>query len=168
MNCGPRGLATGRCFLFRNDGNGKFEDVSQAAGIAKSRGYGMTAVAADFDNDGWPDIYVACDSTPSLCFFNNHDGSFREEGIVRGVALNEDGMEQAGMGIGVGDIGPTATSTSLRPISRTTQIFFTATTVKETSEMRLWAQDWPSRRGSSVGARESWIWITMGFRICFW
>jgi hypothetical protein len=106
VNCGPRGLATGRCFLFRNDGNGKFEDVSQAAGIAKLTGYGMTAVSADFDNDGWQDIYVACDSTPSLYFFNNHDGSFREEGIVRGVALNEDGMEQAGMGIGVGDIGP--------------------------------------------------------------
>jgi hypothetical protein len=68
----------------------------------------MTAVAADFDNDGWPDIYVACDSTPSFLFRNNHDGTFREEGLERGVALNEDGMEQAGMeqagmGVGVGD-----------------------------------------------------------------
>jgi hypothetical protein len=63
----------------------------------------MTVACADFDNDGWPDIYVACDSTPSFLFLNNHDGTFREEGLIRGVALNEDGMEQAGMGIGIGD-----------------------------------------------------------------
>ena len=63
----------------------------------------MTVTAADFDNDGWPDIYVACDSMPSLLFMNNRDGTFREEGLMRGVALNEDGMEQAGMGIGIGD-----------------------------------------------------------------
>jgi enediyne biosynthesis protein E4 len=63
----------------------------------------MTAVAADYDNDGWPDIYVACDSTPSWLFRNQHDGTFREQGLERGVALSEDGMEQAGMGIGTGD-----------------------------------------------------------------
>ena len=63
----------------------------------------MTAVAADFDDDGWPDIYVACDSTPSLLFRNNHDGTFREEALERGVALSEDGLEQAGMGVGIGD-----------------------------------------------------------------
>jgi hypothetical protein len=63
----------------------------------------MTAVAADFDNDGWLDIYVACDSTPSFLFRNNHDGTFTEEGLERGVALNEDGMEQAGMGLGIAD-----------------------------------------------------------------
>src|SRR2546430_14113543 len=63
----------------------------------------MAVVAADFDEDGWQDIYVASDSTPSLLFMNNHDGTFREEGVVRGVALSDDGMEQAGMGVGVGD-----------------------------------------------------------------
>jgi hypothetical protein len=63
----------------------------------------MTVVAADFDEDGWQDIYVACDSTPSLLFMNNRDGTFREEGVLRGAALSEDGMEQAGMGVGVGD-----------------------------------------------------------------
>jgi hypothetical protein len=63
----------------------------------------MTAVAADYDNDGWPDIYVACDSTPSWLFRNQHDGTFREEALERGVALSEDGLEQAGMGVAVGD-----------------------------------------------------------------
>jgi enediyne biosynthesis protein E4 len=101
--CGPRGLPQGCFSLYRNNGKGHFTDVGAPAGIAKARGYGMTAVAADFDNDGWPDIYVACDSTPSLLFRNNRDGTFREEGLERGVALNEDGMEQAGMGLGIGD-----------------------------------------------------------------
>jgi len=66
-------------------------------------GYGMTSVAADFDNDGWPDIYVACDSTPSVLLRNNHDGTFTEIGLESGVALSEDGMEQSGMGLGIGD-----------------------------------------------------------------
>jgi hypothetical protein len=104
VECGPRGLPRGVHSLYRNNGDGTFTDVSAAAGIASQRGsYGMTVVAADLDEDGWPDIYVACDSTPSLLFMNNHDGTFREEGVVRGVALSEDGQEQAGMGIGVGD-----------------------------------------------------------------
>jgi hypothetical protein len=103
VNCGPRGLPPGRFSLYRNNGKGAFTNVSEGAGVARARGYGMTAVAADFDNDGWPDIYVACDSMPSLLFRNNHDGTFTEDGLARGVALNEDGMEQAGMGLGIGD-----------------------------------------------------------------
>jgi hypothetical protein len=63
----------------------------------------MTVVSADFDEDGWPDIFIACDSTPSMLLMNNHDGTFREEGVLRGVALSDDGSEQAGMGVGVGD-----------------------------------------------------------------
>ena len=104
VKCGPRGLPTGFAQLFRNNGDGTFTDVSRASGVSASSGsYPMTAVAADFDNDGWPDIYVACDSTPSWLFRNQHDGTFREEGLERGVALSEDGLEQAGMGVGVGD-----------------------------------------------------------------
>ena len=104
VECGPRGLPTGRHSLYHNNGDGTFTDVSQKAGIASSTEcYGMTVVAADFDEDGWTDIFVACDSTPSLLFMNNHDGTFREEGVQRGVALSDDGMEQAGMGVGVGD-----------------------------------------------------------------
>lgn len=103
VHCGPRGLGQGRCYLFRNDGKGRFHDVSAKAGIARERGYCLTAVAADFDNDGWPDIYVACDSVPSLYLRNRRDGTFAEEGLLRAVALNEDGMEQAGMGLAVAD-----------------------------------------------------------------
>ena len=104
VNCGPRGLPFGRHSLYRNNGDGTFADVSDAAGVSAARtSYGLTAVAADFDNDGWPDIYVACDSSPSLLFMNNHDGTFREEGGVRGVAYSNDGQEQAGMGLAVGD-----------------------------------------------------------------
>lgn len=104
VNCGPRGLPPGVPALYRNNGDGTFTDVSEKSGIGKAKGsYPMTAVAADFDNDGWPDIYVACDSTPSFLFRNNHNGTFTDIGLESGVALNEDGMEQAGMGIGVGD-----------------------------------------------------------------
>jgi len=102
--CGPRGLPPGTHSLYRNNGDGTFTDVSRESGIAAAtKCYGMTVVAADLDEDGWPDIYVACDSTPSLLFMNNHDGTFREEGVLRGVALSEDGGEQAGMGVGIGD-----------------------------------------------------------------
>jgi len=104
VNCGPRGLQPGYHSLYRNNGDGTFADVSVRAGIDGLRGsYGMTVVAADFDEDGWPDIFVACDSTPSLLLMNQRNGTFREEGVIRGVALSDDGMEQAGMGVGVGD-----------------------------------------------------------------
>jgi enediyne biosynthesis protein E4 len=102
--CGPRGLPYGRHSLYRNNGDGTFTDVTASSGIGKvDGGYGLTTVAADFDNDGWPDIYVACDSTPALFFQNQHDGTFVEQGMERGAALSEDGMEQAGMGVAVGD-----------------------------------------------------------------
>jgi hypothetical protein len=104
VNCGPRGFPHGQHSLYRNNGDGTFADVSVASGIAACKSsYGLTAIASDFDDDGWPDIYLACDSTPSLLFLNNHDGTFREEGAIRGVAYSEDGQEQAGMGIAVAD-----------------------------------------------------------------
>jgi hypothetical protein len=102
--CGPRGLPAGRNHLFHNEGGGKFKDVSGASGIGKPTGcYGFTAVASDLDNDGYPDIYVACDSTPSLLYHNQRDGTFEEAGVPMGVALNEDGQEQAGMGVAIAD-----------------------------------------------------------------
>jgi enediyne biosynthesis protein E4 len=102
--CGPRGLAPGRNLLFHNQGGGRFVDVSAPSGIGKPTGcYGFTVVASDFDNDGYPDLYVACDSRPSLLYHNQKDGTFEEMGIFSGTALNEDGQEQAGMGVAVAD-----------------------------------------------------------------
>ena len=97
--CGPRGLPGTKSSLYHNQGDGTFRDVSEESGVAKTKPYYcFTALTADFDNDGWPDIYVACDSTPSLLFHNNHDGTFSEIGVSAGVAYNADGHEQAGMG----------------------------------------------------------------------
>jgi hypothetical protein len=106
--CGPLGLPYESSRLYRNNGDGTFTDVSDKSGVSfagQKRGteYGLTAVAADFDGDGWPDIYVACDTTPSMLFRNNHDGTFTECGLENGVAVNEDGREQEGMGLGIGD-----------------------------------------------------------------
>lgn len=102
--CGPRGLPPGRSFLFHNKGGGRFEDVSAKSGIGQPAGcYGFTVTASDFDNDGYPDLFVACDSRPSLLYHNRRDGTFEETGILSGTALNEDGQEQAGMGVAVAD-----------------------------------------------------------------
>lgn len=117
--CGPQGFAGGTNLLYRNRGDGTFVDVSEESGIATPRGpssmvfvgrnwratgsYGMGAVAADFDNDGWPDIYVACDSAPSLLYRNNHDRTFREVAVPAGCALDENGVALSGMGAAVAD-----------------------------------------------------------------
>lgn len=102
--CGPRGLPLARNLLYHNNGNGTFSDVSAKAGILKPGGrYALGVAAADFDNDGWPDIYVACDMTPSMLLHNQHDGTFVEQGVEAGVAFNFDGQLQAGMGVAVAD-----------------------------------------------------------------
>lgn len=102
--CGPRGLPHGAATLYRNRGDGSFEDVTQISGIGKAGGfYAFTAVAADFNLDGWTDLYVACDSTPNLFFRNNGNGTFSELATESGLAYNEHGFEQGGMGLAVGD-----------------------------------------------------------------
>jgi enediyne biosynthesis protein E4 len=102
--CGPRGMPGDTNVLFHNNGDGTFTDVSEKSGILKpGPRYSITAVSYDFDNDGWPDIYVAVDSQPSILFRNNHDGTFTDVAVVAGVAYSENGHEQAGMGIGVAD-----------------------------------------------------------------
>ncbi len=103
--CGPRGLPYGAVTLYRNNGDGTFEDITQASGVGEARGiYAFTAVATDFNGDGWPDIYVACDSTPNLFFVNNGDGTFTDFATETGLAFNEHGNEQGGMGLAIGDI----------------------------------------------------------------
>jgi hypothetical protein len=102
--CGPRGLPGGVNLLYHNEGSGKFRDVSQASGFDKPAGYyGFSVLPGDYDNDGFPDIYIACDSTPSILLRNNGNGTFSDIGVLSGAAFNEDGQEQAGMGVGVGD-----------------------------------------------------------------
>ena len=97
--CGPRGLKGTHSELYHNNGDGTFTDVSEKSGVAKTGAYYcFTALTGDFDNDGWPDIYVSCDSTPNLLFHNNHNGTFTETAVESGVAFNDGGREQAGMG----------------------------------------------------------------------
>jgi hypothetical protein len=102
--CGPRGLPGAKNILYHNKGDGTFEDVSAKAHIDRTDGhYAFSVSTLDFDEDGWPDIYVACDSTPSILYRNNHDGTFTDVAVTAGAAFNEDGREQAGMGSTVAD-----------------------------------------------------------------
>jgi hypothetical protein len=102
--CGPRGLKPARNILYHNLGGGKFEDVSKTSGIENTPGhYSLSISTLDYNHDGWPDLYIACDSTPSILYRNNHDGTFTDVGVVAGAALNEDGRAQAGMGTAIAD-----------------------------------------------------------------
>ena len=104
VNCGPKGLPFDTNLLYRSRGDGTFEDVSDRSGVSKVTGrYSMTATGADFDEDGWPDIYVACDSTAAILYRNNRDGTFTDAAMASGVAYGEFGAAQAGMGLAVGD-----------------------------------------------------------------
>lgn len=103
VNCGPRGLAFDSNLLYRNDG-GVFTDVSESAGVATGQqSYCLGVLTGDFTGDGWTDVFVACDQTPSLLYVNQRDGRFSEEGLLRGVALDEHGKALSGMGAAAGD-----------------------------------------------------------------
>ena len=100
VNCGPRGLPFDRNILYRNNGNGTFSDVSEKSGIAEPLGhYSLGVLTGDFNEDGLPDIYVACDQTPSLLYINKGHGRFEEEGVIRGVAFDQSGRAMSGMGV---------------------------------------------------------------------
>jgi hypothetical protein len=102
--CGPPGLQGGKNILYHNNGDGTFTDVSEAAGILGASGtYGLGVLTADFDNDGWPDIYVADDSTASALYQNKKNGKFQDIAIEAGCALSPDGKPQAGMGVSAAD-----------------------------------------------------------------
>ena len=102
--CGPPGLQGGKNILYHNNGDGTFTDVSEAAGILGANGtYGLGVLTADFDNDGWPDIYVADDSTASALYQNKKNGKFQDIAIEAGCALSPDGKPQAGMGVSAAD-----------------------------------------------------------------
>jgi enediyne biosynthesis protein E4 len=104
VQCGPRGLQGEGDFLFHNDGNGKFSDVSEKAGVSDPRGYfGLGIAWFDFNDDGWPDLYVANDSTANFMYLNQKDGTFKEQAFPLGIAVSEDGAEQGSMGVTLGD-----------------------------------------------------------------
>ena len=104
VSCGPRSLPKARNYLYRNRGDGRFEDVSRAAGIMEpGPRYALGVLAADFNNDSWTDLYVACDQSPSLLYENRGDGTFIERGLEAGVAYNFHGVLQAGMGVATAD-----------------------------------------------------------------
>jgi hypothetical protein len=102
--CGPRGFATDRNILYHNQSGRAFQDVSKPAGILlDGLHYALGVVSSDFDDDGWPDIYVSCDSTPSILYRNNHDGTFSDIAVPRGAAYGPDGQEQGSMGVAAAD-----------------------------------------------------------------
>ena len=102
--CGPPGLNGGKNILFHNNGDGTFSDVSQSSGILDANGtYGLGVLTGDFDNDGWPDIYVANDSTASALYQNQKNGKFKDIALEAGCALSADGKPQAGMGVSAAD-----------------------------------------------------------------
>ena len=102
--CGPPGLQGGKNILYHNNGDGTFTDVSEKAGILDTVGtYGLSVGVADFDDDGWPDIYVANDSTAATLYQNQKNGTFKDVAIESGVAYSPDGKPQAGMGVSIGD-----------------------------------------------------------------
>jgi len=102
--CGPMGLLGEGDHLFRNNGDGTFTDVSVKAGVSDREGrYGFASVFADMDDDGWPDLIVANDSTPNYLYRNRRDGAFEDVSYISGFALNEEGRAQASMGIALGD-----------------------------------------------------------------
>jgi enediyne biosynthesis protein E4 len=104
VNCGPRGLPFDRNILYRNNGDGTFSDISDESGIAAPQGhYSLSVLTGDFNEDGLPDIYVACDQTPSLLYINKGNAKFEEEGVIRGVAFDQNGKAMSGMGLAAGD-----------------------------------------------------------------
>jgi hypothetical protein len=104
VNCGPRGLPKAKSYLYRNNGDGTFTDVTVSSGIANApASYSLGVLVADFNNDSYPEIYVSNDTEPSYLFWNKGDGTFAEGGMTAGVATSEDGRNQAGMGVTAGD-----------------------------------------------------------------
>ncbi|HXA06849.1 MAG TPA: CRTAC1 family protein [Bryobacteraceae bacterium] len=102
--CGPRGLPAAVNYLYHNNGDGTFTDMSVASGIRNTGGhYALGVLTFDYDNDGWPDIYVACDSAASILYHNQHNGTFQDAGVASGLAYNDDGEAQAGMGVAAFD-----------------------------------------------------------------
>jgi hypothetical protein len=154
--CGPPGLPGGKNFLYRNAGDGTFEDVSQKSGVTRIKStYALGVSTLDFDNDGWTDIYVANDSNPSVLYRNNHDGTFTDIGVSAGCALSQDGRSQSGMGIAIGDYDRNGTM----DIFKTNFAGDTSTLYSNTG--RGWCED--RTFASGIGVNTRWLGWGVGF-----
>ena len=150
--CGPPGLTGGSNTLYRNNGNGTFSDVSEKSGITKANGtYGLGVLTADFDNDGWTDIYVANDSAPSALYRNNKNGTFTDIGIEAGCALSIDGKPQAGMGVTAGITTVMGGWISSRQTSLTILLRSIETPASRRSMTLPFQQEWDSIRAGLAG-----------------
>jgi len=104
VQCGPWGMVGETDLLYHNRGDGTFEEVSQKAGVHDSNAYyGLGVVWGDYDNDGWPDLYVANDTGPNYLYHNNHNGTFTDVGMLSGAALSAEGDAEGSMGVDFGD-----------------------------------------------------------------
>src|SRR6266404_3246579 len=104
VQCGPWGMEGETDFLYHNRGDGTFEEVSKKAGVSDpDKYYGLGAIWGDYDNDGWPDLFVADDATPNHLYHNNHDGTFTDDAMVGGIAMNSEGQALGSMGVSWGD-----------------------------------------------------------------
>ena len=109
--CTPEAYRGSTCWLFRNLGNGKFKDVTAESGIFDTSSKSLGVTQLDFDNDGWPDIFVANDTQPNKLYQNLRNGKFQEVGVRAGVAFSEDGKARAGMGVDAADLDNTGIPT---------------------------------------------------------
>ena len=104
VQCGPWGMEGETDLLYHNRGDGTFEEVSKKAGVDNpEKYYGLGVSWGDYDNDGWPDLFVADDTTPNHLYRNNHNGTFSDEALVAGVAMNGEGQALGSMGVAWGD-----------------------------------------------------------------
>lgn len=154
MECARRGHSGQTDFLFHNRGNGTFEDVSKKAGVDDPGTYlGMQGIWADYDNDGWPDLYVTNDGGPNYLYHNQHDGTFEDEGLLSGAALSLTGVERSGMGVDFGDF------------DRDGKLDIYVTNYTEESDALFWNQ---ADKGfldisDSAGiSRPTWFWVGWG------
>jgi hypothetical protein len=156
--CGPPGLNGGKNILYHNNGDGTFTDVSQTAGILNANGtYGLGVLTADFDNDGWPDIYVANDSTASALYKNLGNGKFTDVAMEAGCALSADGKPQAGMGVSAIDY-------DLDGNLDIVKTNFAGILVAEILKTLLFRRDWGNTRNTWGGAAVFLTWTMMGGR----
>jgi hypothetical protein len=161
--CGPRGLESSPNILYRNLGGGKFADVSKSSGIEKTYAHYCFSVSTlDYDDDGWPDIYVACDSTPSILYRNQKNGTFSDVAAEAGVAFNEDGREQAGMGSTIGDYDNDGRPDIFKTNFSDDSSSLYRNNGDGTFFRRFSTRVWALTRDSSAGEQCSWTSTTMG------